>query len=207
MMGLAITAGSVATGQVDAKGIGEGTTAAAGALEAAKVSGANALSDALAAVADEVNASVVTIFVETEIAGRPELGGDRSDGDFFGEEILERIDELDKMDSKEHASSEGESDYQNLGFTPADVNGDVAQKYGLAEDQQGVVIIDVAPGNIAEGTGLLEGDVVLDVDRKPMASVDDIQGIIGDAGPGDNTLLHVLRGDAYVFVTCEFLEK
>jgi len=58
---------------------------AAGALTLANFSGASALSDAFAAVAEHVNESVVSIFVESKVAGRSLNGGDLPDGDLFGD--------------------------------------------------------------------------------------------------------------------------
>jgi S1-C subfamily serine protease len=110
---------------------------------------------------------------------------------------------LDKLDSDNHASSAGESDYKELGPALTDINEDIAQQYGLAEDQHSVVIMDVAPGSVAERTGLEAGDVVLTLNRKPVASVDEIQGLIDDAGPGLIVPLYILRGDVHLFVIRE----
>jgi serine protease Do len=123
-------------------------------------------------------------------------------------ETIEIDVELDKLGSIAQTSSEGESSYEDLGFSLTDIDEGVARQFDLPEDiKQGVVITDVAPGSIADRTGLRAGDVVLNVDREPVASVGDIQGIIDDAGPGDNTLLYILRGDAHLFVTCEIPEN
>jgi len=42
---------------------------------------------------------------------------------------------------------------------------------------------------VADRTGLKVGGVALELDRMPEASVGDIQGITGSAGPGDRILL------------------
>jgi S1-C subfamily serine protease len=211
-------------------------TTAAGSLDLAKFSGARELSDAFAAVAEQLNPSVVTIFVEPEVAGRPLNGGDLPDGDFFGGEFFEgfsgiksakgrsgvglswyedfiqtnaainpgnsggalvnphgeliAIDvKMDILGSIAQTSSEGESSCEDLGFSLTDFDEGVARQFNLPEDKQGVVITDIAPGSIADRTGLRAGDVVLKVDRESVVSVGDNQGIIDDAGPGDNTLL------------------
>ena len=119
----------------------------------------------------------------------------------FGERVAIDV-ELDKLGSKAQTSSEGESDYEDLGFSLTDIDEGVAK-----ENMQGVVITDVAPGSIADRTGLRAGVVVLEVDREPVASVGDIQGIIDGAGPDDNILLFILRGNAHRFVACEFSEN
>jgi len=100
-----------------------------------------------------------------------------------------------------------ESDYEGQGFAPTDINEDVSQKYGLSDEQQGVVITDVVPSSIAERIGLKRGDVVLKLNRKLLRSIVENTDITEEARHGDNVLMCILRGDTYLFVTCEIPAK
>jgi serine protease Do len=67
--------------------------------------------------------------------------------------------------------------------------------------KQGVVIEEVEPGSRAANAGLREGDVIEEVDRKPVKSVEELRAALES---GDRpALLLVHRGANTVFVTLE----
>jgi serine protease Do len=55
----------------------------------------------------------------------------------------------------------------------SDATPDVARAFGLRPDLQGAVVTDVAPGSAAAEAGLRPGDIVQEVDRKPVRSAQD----------------------------------
>lgn len=67
--------------------------------------------------------------------------------------------------------------------------------YGLVE---GVAVADVVPGSPAAEVGLRPGDIIMAVNRKPVASVDELVRAIEDAGPV--LALNLLRDGAELFV-------
>jgi S1-C subfamily serine protease len=64
--------------------------------------------------------------------------------------------------------------------------------YDLAQDS-GVVVISVEQGSPAQRAGLREGDVIIALDNKPVAGVDDLQRLLTDARVGVSTALTVVR--------------
>jgi len=85
-----------------------------------------------------------------------------------------------------------------LGVGSVDVSGlaaDVKDTYGIDVDN-GALVTEVAPGSAADDAGLQVGDVITEVDGKPIDSSTDVRNAIVDHKPGDEvTLTIVRRGD------------
>lgn len=64
---------------------------------------------------------------------------------------------------------------------------------GLSEDQEGAYIADVTAGAPAEQGGLRAGDVVVALNGRPIVSSSDLTRQVGQAAPGDNLRLEILR--------------
>jgi len=68
----------------------------------------------------------------------------------------------------------------------------VVRFYDLAQES-GVVVVAVTDGSPAERAGLREGDVIVALDGKPVAGVDDLHRLLTDARVGVSSTLTVLR--------------
>lgn len=66
----------------------------------------------------------------------------------------------------------------NTGMMLEDIDPEVARELGLPDNYQGVVVAQVVPGGPAFSAGLVRGDVILEVDRKPVRSVDQFYGVV-----------------------------
>jgi S1-C subfamily serine protease len=64
--------------------------------------------------------------------------------------------------------------------------------YDLPQES-GVVVVSVEDGSPAQRTGLREGDVIVSLDGKPVAGVDDLHRLLTDARVGMSSSLTVLR--------------
>ena len=72
-----------------------------------------------------------------------------------------------------------------MGLRLAALTDDLRKKYSLAPTQGGVAIQGILPGTIAAERGLVEGDVIMDVQRQAVATPDDVIARIGDAKARD----------------------
>ncbi|MCZ6781993.1 MAG: DegQ family serine endoprotease [Proteobacteria bacterium] len=95
-----------------------------------------------------------------------------------------------------HAKAE-EPSSQILGLRVQNLTPELADQLGLEEDA-GVVVTDVEPGSPAAEAGLRRSDVIIEVDRKEIASVSDLREQLEDAD--ESVLMLIRRGDATVFV-------
>ena len=68
----------------------------------------------------------------------------------------------------------------------------------------GVIVTAVAPGSSGDQAGIRPGDAILEVNRKPVAGVDDFRRLLGEAAPGTPVPVYLQRGggkNEYVVLT------
>jgi len=74
-----------------------------------------------------------------------------------------------------------------VGLALQSLTPEIAQSLGLPADTQGVVIADVLAGSPAARAGLQSGEVIAEVDRKPVTSAEQAVAALKDGGA------HLLR--------------
>ncbi len=87
---------------------------------------------------------------------------------------------------------------KKLGIGVQNVTPDIAQALGLKE-ASGVVVTQVEPGSPADNAGIQRGDVIREVDRKPVKDVRGLMDEIGKAKDKESILLLVQRGGNRMF--------
>jgi serine protease Do len=65
---------------------------------------------------------------------------------------------------------------------------------------KGAVVVDVAPDSPAADAGLEPGDVVLEVNRRAVASAAEYKNAVKGVKKGDTALVRVRRGQATQYV-------
>jgi serine protease Do len=90
-----------------------------------------------------------------------------------------------------------------LGLELQELTPELAQRLG-AKAGKGVVVTEVRPGSPAARAGLAEGDVIREVNRKPVEALEDIDRGMGRSGSGgEQVLLRVERQGASRYVVVE----
>jgi serine protease Do len=102
-------------------------------------------------------------------------------------------------DGEAAADESGESSGEKLGLTVVPVTPDVARELGI-EAGTGVLVRAVKSGSVAEDAGLQPGDVILEVNRKAVKSVEAFKDAVGGGKKGESLLFLVRRGDSTVFL-------
>lgn len=87
----------------------------------------------------------------------------------------------------------------SLGLTVQKVTPQIAESLGL-ERAEGVVISAVEPGSPGDEAGLRRGDVILEIDRKPLRSIEDYRKTLGEVKKGKGILFLVRRGESTLFL-------
>ncbi|MBN1857674.1 trypsin-like peptidase domain-containing protein [Candidatus Bipolaricaulota bacterium] len=87
-----------------------------------------------------------------------------------------------------------------FGLSVGVITESTARQLGL-QSQEGVVIIDVAPGEKGYWAGLRPGDVITAIDLQPVQSVDDWNEIVADLDEADSPTLKVIRNGQAFFVS------
>ena len=88
---------------------------------------------------------------------------------------------------------------EKWGLQLRDLNPQIADQLRLQADQ-GVVVVGVQPGSRAAESGVLRGDVILEVNRQPVSSVSDMLAKINGAKDKDQLLLLVQRQNGKLFI-------
>jgi serine protease Do len=86
-----------------------------------------------------------------------------------------------------------------LGITVQNLTPDIVKGLGLKEDT-GVVVTQVEPGSPAADAGIQTGDVIREVNRKPVKDVEDFVQKIEKAKEQENILFFLQKGQNNLFV-------
>jgi len=79
------------------------------------------------------------------------------------------------------ATSQPEQDLEELGIQVAPLTDALRAELRVGEDVEGAVITRVAPGSKAAAEGIRRGDILVEVDRTPVSSADDLKDIVSRA--------------------------
>jgi serine protease Do len=88
--------------------------------------------------------------------------------------------------------------HKSLGITVQNLTPEIAKGLGLKKDT-GVVVTGVEPGSAAANAGIQTGDVIREVNRKPIKDVNDFVQKIEKVKDQDNILLFLQRGQNNLF--------
>jgi serine protease Do len=72
-----------------------------------------------------------------------------------------------------------------------DLTPDLRDELQLPTDVKGVVVANVVPGSPADNAGISRGDVILEVNRKPVASSDEVKRELGNVPAGKDAMVLV----------------
>ncbi len=89
------------------------------------------------------------------------------------------------------------------GIAVQDLDQETAKELGLKGQVKGVVVTKVDADSGAEKAGLVPGDVIREINRKPVASVKDFEKASSGVKKGDNVLLLINRRGAALFLSAK----
>ena len=97
-------------------------------------------------------------------------------------------------------NSEPESPNGRLGLSLQPVTPETAKQLGLTGDSGGLVVTDVDQNGVAAEAGIARGDVVLEINRQSVDSVEAVQSALNSAG-GRPVLLLISRKGQTIYLT------
>jgi serine protease Do len=86
-----------------------------------------------------------------------------------------------------------------IGLTVAELTPALATKLGV-KTTSGIVVTEVKPGGLAEGSGIAPGDIIKEVDGVATAGVADFEKAVAAHKKGDILRLLLQRGDTALYV-------
>jgi len=105
------------------------------------------------------------------------------------------IGELPKELTKASRDGSGKGDHALAGLTVEN-----ARQSGRSKASSGVVVTDIEPESSAERAGLQKGDVIHEINRKPVKDVKDFERLTSQLAPRSRVLLLVKRGNSTIFL-------
>ncbi|OFW20893.1 MAG: hypothetical protein A3H97_10385, partial [Acidobacteria bacterium RIFCSPLOWO2_02_FULL_65_29] len=142
----------------------------------------NALRNRVADTAPGTSAAVVVV----------RDGGERT--------LTVKLDERTPAQSARRDSGEAEGEKAALGVSVAPLTPQAAERAGLPRDARGLVVQDVEPDSRAADAGVQPGDIIQEVNRQPVQSVDDLRAAVRRTADRP-VLLLVQRGERALYLT------
>ena len=117
-------------------------------------------------------------------------------------ELTATLDEFDLAEDRPSTpglgDNDGDASPQNqsgkLGLTLEPLTPEIARKLELGSDAEGMVVTDVDPSGPAAEEGVASGDVIIEINRKPVRSIADVQSALSSSGDRPILLLISRRG-------------
>lgn len=97
------------------------------------------------------------------------------------------------------AAREGPDLSKGLGLTVQDITPDIAKHMDI-ENRKGVLVADIESGSPADDAGFREGDIIRQINRRPVTDVGEFEKVLEKA-KGDKTVLFLVeRGEGRLFL-------
>jgi serine protease Do len=101
---------------------------------------------------------------------------------------------LAKRPDTEPTMARGEARSDDLGLKVREIDPEIAERLGLDENTKGVVVTGVNPDSKAAEADIRQGDVVIEINRKPVTSLEDYKDQLRKIDTGDTVQMLLRRG-------------
>jgi Do/DeqQ family serine protease len=115
------------------------------------------------------------------------------------QQVHAKLDELKPQEENLQQTSNAPASGR-LGLTLQPMDPNIAGQLNLPSNTKGVVVTNIDPAGPAANSGIQTGDVIVEVNRQPVNSPDDVRSALGKSN-GRPPLLLVNRGGRTFFVT------
>jgi serine protease Do len=102
--------------------------------------------------------------------------------------------QLGELKDQPVQAEQTEESGDDWGMTVADITSEAARRFQLEESQKGVVVTAVEPGSPAELAGIQAGDVIEEVNRQQITSIEDFTKAMAQGEEKETLLLLARRG-------------
>ncbi|GJL57971.1 MAG: MucD protein [Nitrospirales bacterium] len=111
------------------------------------------------------------------------------------------IREQEKPVQVAQAGQMGTTEGPLAGVAVQNLNPGMAEQLGVEENVNGVVVMDVAPGSYAARAGLAQGDVISEINRKPVRSEEDFVKVVSHLKENSSALIFIHRGKGALYLS------
>jgi len=114
-----------------------------------------------------------------------------------GSEKTFSIKIAERTEDREVQAMKGSAEQTALGMTVSSITPEVARHYGLSESE-GVVVVAVDEESPAAEAEVEEGDLILEIDHKPVKTLDEYERLVNEVKTGQTVSLLVKRRNGLV---------
>ncbi len=107
----------------------------------------------------------------------------------------------EQAESRRVASADRNLENALAGVAVQSVTQQMARELGLQGKAQGVVVVGLEPDSKADLAGLAEGDVIREMNRQPVQSVQDFEKVVSGLKKDQDVLLLINRRGSPLFIT------
>ena len=119
-----------------------------------------------------------------------------------GKEVPLRIRVEEMTEARIATQTQTQAPVQRFGMKVDGITPQWRQQFGI-KDKSGVVVVGVEAGSIADEAGIQAGDVIQEVNHKPIRTITEYNAAMGKAEQGKPVLMLLKRGKQTFFVTME----
>jgi serine protease Do len=112
-----------------------------------------------------------------------------------GKEKTLTIQTAKREDEELQARKSPESD-DKLGLSVRPLEPELARRLGYDEGEQGIVVTSVQSGSKADQSGIQQGDLIKEINRKPVTNLSEFRKSLDSIGKGDEIRLLIKRGQS-----------
>jgi serine protease Do len=103
-------------------------------------------------------------------------------------EVKAKVIELDPVEEQVEVAATD----KDIGLTVRELTPRSAQRYGF-QTEEGLIVVEVKAYSEAQRKGIQRGDIIIEVNRKPVKKVRDLERIVDKTDPGDPIMLRLVR--------------
>ena len=124
------------------------------------------------------------------------------------QEFTAKLDEFDVEGTKptdkrdEEKNTEKSNENGKLGLSLQPLTPEMAKQLNISAETEGLVVTEVDPNGAAAEEGIMRGDVIMEINRKSVTTIDDVQSALDKSGDRPILLLISRKGQTiYLTVT------
>ena len=110
------------------------------------------------------------------------------------------LSDMDKLQANGGPTGPQGDSNERVGLGVQTLTPDMTRFFGLAPETKGAAVTDVVPGSRAAKAGLRADDVIIEVNRKPVTSAEEVIAAL-KADPKGSHILRIRRSGAAVYIT------
>lgn len=145
------------------------------------------------------NSELPTLVAQTPLGSKVSVEVIRSGAKKSFNVLIEELKDEESIKTEEPLLED------KFGITTQDLTPEIARSLGL-KGSEGVLVSDVQADSIAFEAGLKRGDVIIEVNSKPVTSASDFRSKTSDIKPDVPVLLLIKRAEGTIFLTLKSSE-